>query len=731
MTAPQPAAPPSKLDRLTRAYPLLLAYLLLLILYAWQTTKHSTPWLFTDELQWANLSRGVARSGVPELRLAHQSFSSIYEYLIAPAWWAHSTSAGYAAAKYINVVVMTASLFPAYALARLFVPRYAAIACGIATACVPALYFSALLIPEPLAYFWAALVLWLVARALMLRTRRAIVVAVIATVISPAVRSELTVLIAAAVVAAAVVAATGSRGRATIGGWSWRERAGSLIVLLGAVIALGALANHHSYSWAVGTHFHGRMFTYGLWAVGALTIGAGVLPVVVALAWLLGNRFRLLEDRVLGGVFIGAIFAFGLYTAVKASYLSTNFAIRVEERNLMYLSPVLFAVVARWAFSGRLRLIPLALSGAAVGYLLATTPYHNTEHFYSDAPGLSVLQWLNQKIYFTTTDAQRLLFGILAGSIVVVLVRGLLHHRGFLRTVAVPGGALLAVAIVGWNLWGEIAAANASNSFSQTFVSIPLPRDWIDRATGDEDTMFIGQSLATSNEFWSIEFWNRSLQYIWSVDGTAPGPGPVRTPNYLGTNGAVDPQIPVDWVVAAPGVDPLGTLTETAGGLRLYRVPHPIRIKDAEGNISTDANWMSTSAWYYRFTSAGTEPGYATVTLSRAAACGAFAPSHITIRLSSLRITPEPNAQPVAKKLLAVRHVTVKSDPCTSNLVVKIPARTPYRIDLSADGTFQPSIYDPRHLSAQVTFGFVPKTAAPDASGRSARSRASATPSGG
>jgi hypothetical protein len=709
VTADHPVPQPSRIDRLLGAYPLLLAYVLLLILYAWQSTKHVTPWLFTDELQWADLSRGVAHHGFPEIRLERQPFSSLYAYLIAPAWWASTTSAGYAAAKYINVAVMTASLFPAYALARLFVPRTAAIACGIATACVPALYFSSLLIPEPAAYFWSTLVLWLVARALVVRSWRAVAVAVVATVISPAVRSELTVLIFAAVVAAAIVAATGRRGRATIGGWSWRERGGAVLLLLGGAIALGAFANHHSYSWEIGTHFHDRMFTYGLWAVGALTIGAGTLPVVLALAWLLGNRFRTLEDRVLGGVFVGAVVAFGMYTAVKASYISTNFAIRVEERNLMYVAPVLFAVVARWAFAGRLRLIPLALSGAAVGYLLDTTPYHNNEHFYSDAPGLSVLQWLNQKIYFTTDDARRLLFVILAWSIVVALVRGYAARRGFLRALAIPGGMLLAVGVIGWNLWGEIAAANASNSFSRTFVSIPLPRDWIDRQTGGAHTMFIGQSLQTSNEFWSIEFWNQSLQYVWSVDATAPTPGPSTTPNYLGTDGAVDPQIPVDWIVASPGVNPVGDLRETAGGLRLYHVSHPIRIADAEGNVSTDANWMSTSAWYYRFTSAGKEPGYATVSLSRAAACGSFKPSHMTIRLSSLRITPEPQAQPVAKKLLAVRHVTVRSNPCTSNLVVKIPARTPYRIDVTADGTFQPSEFDQRQLSAQITFGFEPR----------------------
>jgi hypothetical protein len=49
--------------------------------------------------------------------------------------------------------------------------------------------------------------------------------------------------------------------------------------------------------------------------------------------------------------------------------------------------------------------------------------------------------------------------------------------------------------------------------------------------------------------------------------------------------------------------------------------------------------------------------------------------------------------------------VVVRSNPCGSQQI-RIPARTPYRIDLSAVGTFQPSLADTRHLSAQVTFGF-------------------------
>jgi hypothetical protein len=703
----QAPAGASPLDRLVRAYPLLLAYLVLLVLYAWQSTRHPTPWLFTDELEWAARSQGVAHHGVPELRLHRTAFGSLYEYLIAPAWWAGATGSAYAAAKYINVVVMTAALFPAYALARLFVPRWAALASGVAAAAIPSLVYTGLLIPESLAYLWSTLTLWLLARTLLWPSRRNALLAGLAAVLGPAMRSELSMLIATALFAAVVTAATGARGRRLIGSWSRRERIGAAVLLVGLAVVAGAFANHHSYSWQIGMHFHDRAFTYGLWALGAFTIGVGVLPAFATLAWLLGNRFRAPADRALGALLVGSLVAFGLYTAVKASYLSTTFAIRVEERNLIYLAPVVFTVTARWAASGRTRPVAAVLAGSAVGYLLATTPYHNNEHFYSDAPGLSVLQWMNRSWRVTTSDAENLLFGILVGSFVLALLLEVIARRGVPRRLALPAGALLAVAVVGWNLWGEAAAADASNSFARDFRGVlPTPPDWIDRATGRARTMFIGESLAGSNAFWSLEFWNQSIKDVWSVDATAPGPGPVVTPNFRDTSGAVEPQLPLRWVVAAPGVDPAGHLQETVGGLRLYRVGRPIRIADAEGGISTDAAWMSTAAWYYRFATDGPRAGIATVSLSRAAACGGFPPSHITIRLSSLRIDDE--GQPVAGKLLAVRRRIVRSNPCDTT-VVKIPARTPFRLDVIARGTFQPSQYDLRQLSAQVGFGFTPR----------------------
>ena len=696
-------------DRLAAVYPLVVGYVLLLMLYGWQVSKHPTPWNFVDELQWAALSRGVAHTGRPELRSHPAAFHSLYTYFLAPAWWLGATARAYAAAKYLNVCAAAATLFPAYLLARLFASRPAAMVVGLAAAATPAIAYSGMLIPEPLAYFWSALTIWLVARALLRPGRAAGALAIASLLIAPVVRSELTVLLPASFIAAGFALAGSERGRRVIGSWTVRERIGvATLIVLGAVWA-GAFMTHHSYSWEVGTAFHHRFITYGLWAVGAYAIGVGILPVVVSLAWALGARCRTYDESVLLGLFVGTVACFAIYTAVKASYISTQFAIRVEERNLIYLSPVVFAVTARWFEQGALRIWAWVVSVAAVAYLIATTPYHAYEHLYSDAFGLAILEWLNRTWYFTNTDLKRLLFGILAFTVAAAIASQVLRKRSTKPRYATAGlilAALVGALVFGWNLTGEIAAANASNSIARTFRgSLPTPPDWIDQATGRARTLFIGQSLQGSNAFWSIEFWNQSIGDVWSVDASVPAPGPGVTPNYTNLDGQVDPQIPVRYAVTTPGVDMVGKLVEKADGLRLVRLTKPIRMADSELGITPDG-WMSTNAQYNRFGGPGSRPGTAVVVLSRAAACGNVPPAKITIRVSRLAID-RTSGQPVPGRLLAQRRATIRSTPCQTR-AIRIPVRPPFHIDVTANRTFQPSQYDLRQLSVQLGFDFQP-----------------------
>src|SRR5262249_39144150 len=159
---------------------------------------------------------------------------------------------------------------------------------------------------------------------------------------------QLRMLVLAALFAVLIVAATSPTGRSVYRSWTWGERFRAGVLAVGIVIAGDVFLIHHSYEWLIGTHFWRHAFTYGVWATGAFASGVGVLPVVLALAWLLQGQIETRAERVLFALSTSVILWFVLYTAVKASYIATQFAIRVEERNLIYLSPVVFVAAARY-----------------------------------------------------------------------------------------------------------------------------------------------------------------------------------------------------------------------------------------------------------------------------------------------------------------------------------------------------------------------------------------------
>ena len=75
---------------------------------------------------------------------------------------------------------------------------------------------------------------------------------------------------------------------------------------------------------------------------------------------------------------------------------------------------------------------------------------------------------------------------------------------------------------------------------------------------------FLGQSVKDPNPVWLLEFWNRSLTKVWSLDGTAPGPGATATPDLKSPDGMLtNPD--TGFVLVTPGVDiagrPLGEPT--------------------------------------------------------------------------------------------------------------------------------------------------------------------------
>src|SRR5437763_12084276 len=120
-------------DRLLAAVPLLSIFLWLSIVYAIEAWQHGTPWLFGDELELTQLSRAIADTGHAARRGEPHSFNTLWTYVMEPAWIIDNLHTAYETVKYLAVAVMTLTVLPAYALARLVVGRVPALVVAAAS----------------------------------------------------------------------------------------------------------------------------------------------------------------------------------------------------------------------------------------------------------------------------------------------------------------------------------------------------------------------------------------------------------------------------------------------------------------------------------------------------------------------------------------------------------------------------------------------------------------------
>ena len=699
--------------RLKNLWPLLGLYVGLAALYAWQASERRTPTLFTDEIEFTQLSRSIADTGRAALRGgAPATDVSLYAYLAAPAWWLDDVSSAYGAIKVIGVLVMTAAVFPAYALARLVVSRPWALFAAAGAGFAPALAYSPFLVDEPLAYPVSTLALYLIARAGIRPGLGSIVLALAACVVAVGVRTQLAILLpvlALVLLGRAWRSERSRRWRETWTGWDW---AGAVTLLVGIAVATSAVLGQRSVSWYVATaFFKSRMLEYGLWAVGSLMIGLGVVPLVAGLAALVQRRSERQDERVATFVVLSAstLAVFGLYTAVKAAYLSTTFAIVIAERNLIYVVPLLFVGTALVLERRRPAVLATAAATAFAVYLVTATPLSLDRYPNYEAHGLAIAAFANRIPKWPADTIETILVLVAVGA-------GLaLFALRFVRPAraGVAAAAAIAVVTLTWGLTTEIYAANGERHASdQQWGVLPLPPSWVDDLTSGQRTALVGQGISDPNPIWQLEFWNRSIEYFMGLDGSAPGPGQTATPNLDNPDGTQAPSdLNAEYAVAVGGVAIAAPKVATVGGMELYRLGgEPVRLRETRTGVAADG-WMGEHATYTRYDVAGLGRGYVKVSLSRGAACFTDLPPAVgTVEVGPVAIGQ--SEQPTIGRVTGRRVIEVFA--CQPNPVVLPVPADPWRVEVSVSPTFVPHELDPnqgdaRELGAKVTFEFLPK----------------------
>jgi len=353
--------------------------------------------------------------------------------------------------------------------------------------------------------------------------------------------------------------------------------------------------------------------------------------------------------------------------------------------------------------------VAVGVAAAFVLSLLLTTPYEMGIDISYNTPGVSILQQANRYFALNPTQAKVGLLILLALSVALLLI----VRRSFGRGAAISIG----IAVIAWNFTGELSFASASNRTADLFMTnVRRPTTWLDDHTGGAPTIYLGQQMKDQNSEWLLEFWNRSIRAVWSLDGTAQGPGPVLTPDPNPADGALNHNPGYPYVVEEKGIDVVGKLVAThvhkAGGhfeaWRLIRVAEPLRLRSSVTGVFTDG-WMGAASAYTRYSTEGNRTGRLRVVVSRQGWGGPDKPGHVRIAIGKIVIGND--NQPVIGTPTAVRHLVIHSKQ-EKKVVLQAPGPR-FRVEVTIDPTFvpqvlAPNVIDNRHLGALVDYEFLP-----------------------
>ena len=473
---------------------LALAYAGAAALYAWQAWSQRTPWIFPDETLHAQAAKSIA--GAESASISSIS-GVLYSAAISPAWLFHDPVTSYNVAKLIGALIMPLAIVPAYLLPRLFTGRGPAFGAAVASIAIPGMFYSSLLMQEAVAYPYATLVLYVLARGIARTSRAWLVASFILGLLGPLIRPELVVLPIVVVLSVLIWTWFGEWATRKRAGWTalhWAAAAGVFVVVVVAAAALGAAV---SVGWRVAIQNPDDLVRYAALALGPFAAGVAILPVLAGPA-VLTRRSAFMP------VFVGAFAGFLVYVAAKEAFIASRPVLSktnglLGERNLIYLSPVVFAATAIWAARRRTNMWALAGATAVMVAVFAWIPYLWAEASSPDSPTVVSISHIVSGLSHPTVRAALIVATLLSAAVLL------------LRRMAVFVAA--GVVVVGWSLTGEVNASNKSLAIGQALVDTqPQPLDWIDRATHGAPTTYVGQSRLRTPEILSLAFWNDSVE---------------------------------------------------------------------------------------------------------------------------------------------------------------------------------------------------------------------------
>ena len=321
------------------------------------------PRIFGDEMIYANLARALARGS----SAFGQGYGIVTPAIDALAYVVTASDVGgYRLIQTINAVLMASAAFPAYLLARRALTHRTALMVGALTVIVPWMVYARFVTTE--AAFFPAFLLFNLAlvRALERPSLARQFVLVLALSLAFLTRAQAAALAGAVVSAVLLSGFSRSRVRVTIRAFAptWILYAATAICaaalgFAGVVRPLGAYTVLLNYLWQ--PH---NLLVWTAANVTALSLGLGVL---VAIATPLGAAVLLARsstphEQALGATMVSSMIWLLLTVVVLSA--SPYGQGTPHERNLFYVTPLVFICAFAWAARGFPR--PPVLTGATV-----------------------------------------------------------------------------------------------------------------------------------------------------------------------------------------------------------------------------------------------------------------------------------------------------------------------------------------------------------------------------
>jgi hypothetical protein len=561
------------------------------------------PWIFVDEIIYSELAKSFAETGEFVIRGDQDGsgYGVFYPLLISPAYALFDSLPGaYAAAKAINALLMSLAAVPVYLLARRVLEQPLALAAALLSLALPGLFYSGVLMTENAFYGLFVLAALMLVLVLELPSPGRVVAFLVVAGVAFFTRTQALVLLPALATAPPLVVACRRQPLRRLADYRWLYALpGAAAVVVAAAQAMRGrplldLLGAYRVAGEVGYDLE-EAARWLLYHLAGLDLAVGFLPLAALLLLPLVGR---LEPR--DAAFVAAALSLTGWTVVQVAVFASRHSLRIEERNLFYVFPLLLIALLVWIERGAPRpRVPTALALAVAVVLPAFVPYERLVGVpaVSDTFALLVL-W---DVHLWGVPLDQLWLATVLGALVAALLFVLVPR---------PYALALPVLVLAFFLFsaGSVEKRIRDASIGALFQGVTRPeRDWVDRAVGQDTRVAVLWSgrldVATVYE---NEFFSRSVGRVYSL-GPPMGGGLVY--GVLAVEGSTGRLLDADrrpvrmpYALVDDTVPLAGGLVDRdrRKGLRVLRTPGVLHVTHQVDGVYDDG-WTGANAIYVRY----------------------------------------------------------------------------------------------------------------------------------